>query len=337
MSSTYVLDTLTNDVLIDRLRALVTKNNEATAELLAHIGEVDARKLYLERGCSSMHTYCMEVLNFSEGAAFKRIRVARAARTYPSIFELIASGAVHLSGVTELAPVLTEENHSELLKRATGKSKRAIEELVRAAAPKPDVPQMIRKLPGPPPPTLFSAPKLAAPMSPPKPTPPPVVAPLSEDRFKLQVTVSRSLKDKIDRAKALMRHQIPDGDLEKVLERAVDELLAKLMRKKFAAAAKPKHEQPAASTKRTRRASAATKRAVAERDGYRCTFVSTDGHRCTECGFLELDHAKAYARGGQTTLENLRLRCRAHNAHAAELEFGKEHMLKMKVTRPGVS
>jgi hypothetical protein len=50
------------------------------------------------------------------------------------------------------------------------------------------------------------------------------------------------------------------------------------------------------------------------------------GQRCRETGGLELDHIDPHARGGPPTVENLRLRCRAHNALAAEHEFGRDFM-----------
>src|SRR5262245_51349836 len=84
--------------------------NGATAGVLAHLAEVDARKLYLPKACSSMHMYCIRVLGLSESAAFKRIAAARAARDFPVLFEAIASGRLHLSAVVLLAPHLTEEN-----------------------------------------------------------------------------------------------------------------------------------------------------------------------------------------------------------------------------------
>ncbi len=68
--------------------------------------------------------------------------------------------------------------------------------------------------------------------------------------------------------------------------------------------------------------------AVWERDGGRCAFVDDRGQRCREQGGLELHHRVPFARGGPATLENLRLRCRAHNALAAEHDFGPEHMAR---------
>ena len=37
--------------LLDRVRDLIQRGNGLEAELLAHLGEVDARQLYLEEGC----------------------------------------------------------------------------------------------------------------------------------------------------------------------------------------------------------------------------------------------------------------------------------------------
>jgi hypothetical protein len=161
------------------------------------------------------------------------------------IFDLVARGEMHLCGVTLLAPHLTEENHRDLLARASKKSKRALEDLVASIAPKPDVPGLIRKLPAADTlPLLASAPPLkdsaTVASTQPKVERRPVLAPLAEDRYKVQFTASRELRDKIARAQALLRHQVPDGDLAEVMEHAVDELLAKLMRKKFAVVPKPR-------------------------------------------------------------------------------------------------
>jgi hypothetical protein len=45
--------------------------------------ELDTRRLYLGEGCSSLFTYCTQVLHLSEHAAYNRIETARAARFSP--------------------------------------------------------------------------------------------------------------------------------------------------------------------------------------------------------------------------------------------------------------
>ena len=114
---------------------------------MAHVGEVDARKLYLRSACSSMFAYCTDVLHLSEGATCKRIHAARAARKHPLIFELVAAGKLHLSAVCLLAPHLSADNCDELLEQATGCTKRQVEKLLARRLPKPDVKTPVRALP----------------------------------------------------------------------------------------------------------------------------------------------------------------------------------------------
>jgi Holliday junction resolvasome RuvABC DNA-binding subunit len=45
---------------------------------------------------------------------------------------------------------------------------------------------------------------------------------------------------------------------------------------------------------------------------------------------LEFDHVNPVARGGEATADNLRLRCRGHNQHAAERAFGTEFMRRKR-------
>ena len=131
---------LSNDELLARVKQLVRREGEATANLVAHLAELDARRLYLSEGCSSLFAYCTQVLHLSEHAAFNRIEAARAARKFPVILTLLASGALHLAAVRLLAPHLTAENHAELLQAARFQSKRDVELLVARASPRPPVP-----------------------------------------------------------------------------------------------------------------------------------------------------------------------------------------------------
>ncbi len=92
------------------------------SELVAHIGEVDARRLYARKASSSMFVYCTEVLHLSEHEAYLRIAVARASRRHPVLLDMLGDGRLHLSGIAKLAPWLTEANRETLLARAAYKS-----------------------------------------------------------------------------------------------------------------------------------------------------------------------------------------------------------------------
>ena len=140
--------TLSDDKLLSATRALVARSNEAAASLVAHLAEIDVRKLYLDQAQPSMFAWCVAELGCSEDVACNWIAVARASRKYPVVLDALREGKVHLTGLRMLAPHLTEERHQTLLDEAAGKSKREIEELVARIAPRPAVAASIRKLPG---------------------------------------------------------------------------------------------------------------------------------------------------------------------------------------------
>ena len=93
------LSSLPDNQLLARTQTLVRRGNAVEAELLAHLGEIDARRLYLGDACSSMFNYCLRVLHFPESVAFKRIQAARAARRFPRILEAVRRGHLHLTGI----------------------------------------------------------------------------------------------------------------------------------------------------------------------------------------------------------------------------------------------
>jgi 5-methylcytosine-specific restriction endonuclease McrA len=81
---------------------------------------------------------------------------------------------------------------------------------------------------------------------------------------------------------------------------------------------------------RSRHVPASVRGSVWLRDAARCTFVDARGVRCRATTALELHHEHPFARGGPSTVENLRLRCHAHNALAAEQDFGRDVILARK-------
>ena len=125
--SEYTLTHLSDAKLLRELTVLVARDREATALLLAHISEVDARRAYVPEGHSSMFSYCVDCLRLSEDAAAKRIQAARAARRVPVLFGALATGKLHLSALWLLAPHITPDNAEELIAAATHRRKSEIE------------------------------------------------------------------------------------------------------------------------------------------------------------------------------------------------------------------
>jgi 5-methylcytosine-specific restriction endonuclease McrA len=295
--------------------------------LIAHLGEVDARRLYAPAGYPSMYEWSVQELHFSEDMAYKRIQVARLARQFPSIHGMLADGRLHLSAILTLSAHLTPDNAQELLDSAAHKTRAGIEQLLAERFPQPDLPTLIAPLlpstyddqlaPGRVKLSPAELPASAPPASPAK------VAPLAPQRFAVQFTMDQATHDDLLYAQALLGHAVPNGDVAQVFARALKTLVAKLEQQKFA---KTEHPRACRPSEHARHIPADVKRAVWERDAGQCTFVSESGHRCEARTRLEFDHVEAVAKGGQATVQGLRLRCRAHNQLEAERAFGRDFM-----------
>jgi Domain of unknown function (DUF222) len=343
---TLRLRTIPDDELLRRLSDLVSRSRRVEADLVAHIGEVDERRLYARQAFPSMFAYCSESLHLSEAEAYRRITVARAARQHPEVLEALRDGRLQLSGLARLVPLLTADNCAALLVRARHRTTRQIEALVAELAPRPDVPSAIRKLP-----QKRQGPSLVAVQAPPLPsgadlfpgrvetqtavpldelvarrvvTQPAVVEPLAPARFKVQFTASAELRDKLERLTALLRSEVPDGDLAAVIDRAVTDKLERLEARRFGKTAPPRkmHEE-ADTTGASRHIPASVRRAVDERDGGRCRFVDEQGRRCCERHRLEFHHRHPFAMGGDHRPDNISLLCPQHNRLLAEHDYGK--------------
>jgi hypothetical protein len=339
---------LSNDELLAGLQHFAASERRGTAQLVAHLVELETRGLHIKAAFTSLFAYCCEALRLSEDAAYNRIEAARAARRFPVILDMLDSGELSVTTARMLGRILTPENHATVLAAASGQSKRAVEELVVQYAPRPDVSTSLRKVPErtgiatiptattivpeestPALPALSSRP--AEPAS--APSRPASVTPLAPSRYELKVTVSQETRDKLRLAQDLLRHAIPSGDTAVILDRALTLLLADVARKKFAATKRPRPSR--AATTDSREPAAHVKRAVCERDGNRCAYVAPDGRRCNARAFLEFHHLKMYVNGGQATVENLALRCRRHNQYEADVFF--EGIVRERTATYGVS
>jgi 5-methylcytosine-specific restriction endonuclease McrA len=318
--------------LLRRADRRTARDRSSTASLLADLAEIDRRQIYRELGYSSMHVYCVERLRFSDDEAYKRIQAARAGQRFPALFHEIEHGRLQLTGVVLLAPHLTDENAAELITDAVDKKTRAIERELAGQFPETrprSSATVIRAIP-----TksveLVARPVeeqvpdlLAEPIAAPVATAVPPANPHSPKRFLLKVEIDEEAHDRLREVQELLGHSVPSGDVAQVLARALRHYAAHLKRKRFGATDRPRRAKPSASL---RHVPADVKRAVTERDRGQCTFVSAAGQRCGSRKLLEFDHVDPVARGGKTTVDNMRLRCRAHNQLEAERIFGAECM-----------
>ena len=310
----------------------LTQERGAKVEALADLAEIDARRLYLPAGYPSMYALCVERFGLRDQAAYKRIYAGRAARAFPRIFEALADGRLSLSAVVMLRSRLTRENASELLAAAENKSLAEIQLLLAQWFPQLDEPTSVQPLPidARQPatseevenqPAQLSSRKVEAANARPE------VTPTAPERYAVRFSIGQLDLEMLEQAKALLSHQIPSGDEGQVFLHALRAMVARMEKRKFGTTERP--HRGTGSSKNPRHISARVRRAVHQRDGGRCTFVSESGHRCEARKFLEFDHVLEVARGGASTVANVRLRCRAHNQYTAEQTYGPD-LMKVK-------
>ena len=82
------LDRLSDDELLRRVESLARSERRTTAALVSHLAVMDERRLHLGQGCSSLFTYCTQVLHFSEHSAYNRIEAAGSAESFPSFWSI---------------------------------------------------------------------------------------------------------------------------------------------------------------------------------------------------------------------------------------------------------
>jgi len=126
---------LSDEQLVAEVKRLAASERRATAGLIRALIELDARRLYLGEGYSSLFTYCTKALHLAEGAAYNRIETARAARRFPTILDGLEDGSLTLTTVRLLAPHLTVENHDSVLASARYKRKQEIEQIAVHSIP----------------------------------------------------------------------------------------------------------------------------------------------------------------------------------------------------------
>jgi hypothetical protein len=345
----YVTSHFSNGELLLDFNACVTRDCKSFAVLLTRIAEIDDRRLYLPEGYSCMKDFLVARMRLTEDAAYKRLTAARLARQYTGILVGLSDGRLTLRAVLMLGRRLHPSNADQLVRAALDKTRFELEVLLAERFPRPDLPERLEAVSPPTSPAAWSAPALACPLAPERvettipdwlshdegaPTPPLApervesiprqrIVPLSPQRFGFQFTGDPETRELYEQYRALVSHEIPSGEMALVYKDALKIAVAERTKRKFASASRPGHSRGSANP---RHIPAAVKRAVSERDQKRCTFVSESGKRCDERGFLEYDHAEPIARGGKSTVENVRLRCRAHNQYEAERAFGAEFM-----------
>jgi len=200
---------LSDDALDAKLKRAADREHDGTVELVACLAILLTRKKHLGQGWGNVYTYCCDVLRLSHDAAYNRVAAARAVRRFPIVLEHLAAGFLNVTTIKVLRPVLTAKNHLDVLAEAKHRSRRECDLIVARLKPKPDVRSTIRRLPTPsavPAASIFdvagiegvgSAPATRAADPPPPPVKSAVIAPLTPERYRMEFTASKEMRDKL--------------------------------------------------------------------------------------------------------------------------------------------
>lgn len=193
------LTELSDEALLSQVAAICLEGHALTARLVVFLIEIEERRLDLKAACTSMFDYCVRRLGMSEGVAFRRINAARLVKRFPALLARIESGELCLSTLVLLRPHLIHLDDAKAYALASDVAGKTLREVEQ----------------------LFAA---SAPQPP---------------RFKMQLTASSELRDKLERARDLMSHANPSGDLAVVVERALDLLLERLEKERLGKTTRP--------------------------------------------------------------------------------------------------
>ena len=124
-------------------------DQEAQVETVLHLIAVSRRRLYAKLGYSSIFTYAVEALGFSEPAAAQRVHAMRLTQAVPVAEEKLKSGELSLSSAASVQRfirkeekvsqrVLDPQEKEKIISEVSGKSARETERILLRFASDPE-------------------------------------------------------------------------------------------------------------------------------------------------------------------------------------------------------
>jgi hypothetical protein len=300
------LKSVSDSELLLATKRLASEEKRIGIEVLHHLREIDARKLFASLRFSSLYEYCTEELGYSGGGAHRRISAMKILRDVPEYEPKLRAGVVNVATLSKVQSFLVREKRqlgktyskdekTELLEQIERKSVKETDRILAAISPEQARIEKERVL--------------------------------NENESEVRFTVNRELKKKLERLRNLLGHKSKTQSYAGLIEELADIAIKKLDPLEKAPAHKTPSPPVEMHSSHTRYVRAEVKRSVWRRDTGQCTYVdSNTNRRCESQHSLQIEHIKPFALGGSSTLENLKLLCPAHNQRAAIQAFGLSKM-----------
>ena len=286
----------------------------AYSDLLKALIDISEREIYFQFEVTSLHDYCVDVLDLPPQTAYDFTDVIRTSKLIPALAQAVISGRTTISKARRVCSVITVENQKGWIDLACECSQKIIKKAVAMANPRSIVPETLNYVSG--------------------------------DVLELRLAVSESWAELLADTKDLMSQ----GEQRAVsAEEALFSLMTAFKQKndpvKKAERAKVRDEKQqsqeqeskVADTQTNDRESTEINADVARvrssgninssaryrprlveyvvdlRDQNQCTYVDRYGRRCRAKRWLEKHHITAFANGGMHTANNLETLCSGHH------------------------
>ena len=323
---------------------LVKREHNCASLLVIHLVEILRKQAHLELGYSGLLDYCLNRLDLSIGQAKLRTLLAKLCLRLPEAESYLSKGEISLTTLAKLSNHISPENCTRLLRDCAGMSRLEVEaylhELKVELSPQPIAAESA---------PLFAQFKDS-----------PATKHNGSDSNFLSAVESNMEDFKPAASNAVMRFLECDPELLTNLERlaecnnsdglkkhllevlrtAVNDSLEKRdpkrkierRRKREAGRSKTRNNSTVqkinakkeTNSSKSRYVPDCDREIVFERAKYQCEFVGSTGHRCTQRVGLQVDHIQCHSKDGSNEIGNLRSLCKAHNLHAAKVEFGEK-------------
>jgi 5-methylcytosine-specific restriction endonuclease McrA len=339
------LRSLSDSQIISGTKAARAQEHGGMLSMIGFLVETERRKIHLKLGHSSLFDYCTTGLGHSESQAMRRITAARCIVKFPDVFPLLEASEINLGTISRVSKILTAENCSTILQRIRKRSLREVEAIAAEyepveAFPRDRVRTVVVRVPVPPIPAVgqnhlrydgekSSSVEQSTANRYSEESPATVVVQSGlqlERRKRVEFIAHDELMAKLDRIRSLASHRLPtNASLEQLIDFMAEYVLQRedpeaRQERRVMRAARQAVARPSASSN-PRQIPARVRDQVFMRDK-RCTYVSPNGKRCGSTHVLQIDHIKPVARGGASTVDNLRLLCAFHNRLEAERLMG---------------
>ena len=303
---------LNDQALLSELSQLVTRERELLTQVLKYLLEVENRKLYLQRGFSSMFKFCVEYLNYSDSEAQVRIQAMRLIKSLPQVEEKIETGSLSLTNAAKIQNQFRKEasRRKDLSQKPLEISQKL--EIVLELE-KTSTRECERKLA-----LVFPEIQQVEPIEKTK--------ALRDEKTLIQFTANKQLIEKLEKLKGLLAHKNFSGRYDLLFTELADIALKKLdpelkpsrQPKALSYSERSNATPPGAHQvrpiRRSRYIASSIKRRAWFRAQGQCEYVdSVSGRACKSRHALEFDHKLAFAKGGSSTDENIQLLCDQHN------------------------